>query len=136
MCVCVFVYTHVYIFIYGGEVFGVLGPTTERAFVGWLQMRVQNWCGGGVAQWGGLEQKCTILSVEDRVLSRVPAGWLSSHDCLPHGGCSTVCQLPCWTVFGTPCSLGRSSRDLPSPSRGVLACVRVTLCPRLSPLFS
>ena len=111
MCVCVCMYVCVYIYRWMGlGCLVFLVPATERAFVGWLQIRVQNWC--WVTQWGGLNKNA---------LSQRRGGQQSK------AGCQLACSLPAtvcltgvcsglsasfgWTVFGTPCFTGALSPE-------------------------
>lgn len=128
VCVCFCIYTR------EGEVFGVPGPDHRESVCGLVTDACTELVWGNSVGW--LEQKCTIPAMEDRVRSRVPAGLLSSHDCLPHGCLlQPVCQLRLDRLWHSSLPRRFVPRDPPSPSRGALpVCVSpsVHVC-RISP---
>lgn len=111
MCVCVFLYIHTYIFIYGGEVFGVLGPDHRESVCGLVTDACTELVWGGVAQWGGLNRSAPSQPwrTESEAGCQL-AGFPPTTACLT-GVCSSLSASFGWTVFGTPCSLGASSPE-------------------------
>ena len=90
--------------------FGVLGPGHRESVCGLVTDPCTELVWGNSV--GRLEQKCSVPAPwRTAVQSRVPAGLLSSRDCLPHGVCSGLSASFGWTVFGTPCFIGALSPE-------------------------
>lgn len=90
-----------------------LVPTTERAFVGWLQMRVQNWC--GVTQWGGLNRSAPSQPWRTESEAGCQLACFPPTTVCLTGVCSSLSASFGWTVFGTPRFLGASSPETRLP---------------------
>lgn len=121
--------------IYGGGMFGILGPGHREIVCGLVTDPCTELVWANSVVW--LEQKCTIPAPwRTAVRNRVPAGLLSSRDCLPHRGLLwPVCQLQLDCVWHSLPHRHFVPRDLPSPSRSVLpVCVSLSVhvC-RISP---
>lgn len=112
----------------GAGVFGVLGPGHRESVCGLVTDPCTELVWGNSV--GRLEQKCTVPAPwRTAVQSRVPAGLLSSRDCLPHGGLlRPVCQLRLDRLWHSLLHRRFVPRDLPSPSRGILpVCVSLSV---------
>ena len=101
---------------------------TERSFVGWLQIRVQNWC--GLTQWFGLNRNAPSQrrGGQQSETGCQLACFLPATVCLT-GVCSGLSASFSWTVFGTPCLIGTSSPETCLPLHAAFS---LCACPSLS----